>query len=489
MSISTTSTIVALTAVALAATGVQGTDNLVATATTLTLMVGVMLLAARLLRLGFLVEGVSEVVLIGLKIGVGLTIAASQLPKLLGIPPPSTSGFFQDIGNVFRNLGDVSVTTLALSAGTVVGLVVLKKVAPRVPGPLIAAGRGHRARRASPTSTEHGVAVIAEVPRGLPVPHLPPLHHLGDLAPYALAIALLAYLESISVARATRETTDPALDNDRELVAVGAASVAGAFFQTVPAAGGFSQTLVNADAGARTQMSELVTVALALVVALVLAPLLSDLPQATLGAIVLVAVTGLISFRDLARLARLDRVEFVVAVITGAIALLTNLLVGVAAGVVLTFYLLLRLLDHPVVVELRRPPSGGDLETTREGDEAIPGLLVLRIEGTLYTVNIHVVQRQILAQVSAQSRPPEVVLVDVGGTVATSVTVMDVFAETDQQLRQDGVTLWVAALPQRAVTVARRTAAWERWATAGRLHRSVSEAVKAFEDDHPAPGS
>ena len=90
-------------------------------------------------------------------------------------------------------------------------------------------------------------------------------------------------------------------------MAVGAASVAGAFFLTVPAAGGFSQTLVNADAGARTQMSELVKVALAVVVALVLAPVLSDLPQATLGAIVFVAVTGLISFRDLARLARLDR--------------------------------------------------------------------------------------------------------------------------------------------------------------------------------------
>lgn len=90
------------------------------------------------------------------------------------------------------------------------------------------------------------------------------------------------------------------------------------------------------------------------------------------------------------------------------------------------------------MVELRRPPSGGDLETAREGDEAIPGLLVLRIEGTLYTVNIHLVQQQILAQVSAQTPPPEVVLVDVGGTVAISVTVMDVVAETDQQLRQDG---------------------------------------------------
>ena len=126
---------------------------------------------------------------------------------------------------MFRNLGDVSVTTLALSAGTVVGLVVLKKVAPCVPGPLIALVVGIGLVVFADID-QHGVAVIAEVPRGLPVPHLPPLHHLGDLAPYALAIALLAYLESISVARATRETTDPALDNDRELVAVGGVSAA-----------------------------------------------------------------------------------------------------------------------------------------------------------------------------------------------------------------------------------------------------------------------
>lgn len=138
---------------------------------------------------------------------------------------------------MFRSLGEVSVTTLALSAGTVAGLVVLKKVAPRVPGPLIALVVGI-GLVAFASVDQHGVAVIAEVPSGLPVPHLPPLHHLGDLAPYGLAIALLAYLESISVARATRETTDPPLDNDQELVGVGVASVAGAFFQTVPAAGG-----------------------------------------------------------------------------------------------------------------------------------------------------------------------------------------------------------------------------------------------------------
>ncbi|HEX7268197.1 MAG TPA: hypothetical protein VF256_12300 [Streptosporangiaceae bacterium] len=115
-----------------------------------------------------------------------------------------------------------------------------------------------------------------------------------------------------------------------------------------------------------------------------------------------------------------------------------------------------------------------------------PGSLVLWIEGTLHTVDIHLVQHQILAEVSAQTRPPEGVLVDVGGTVATSVTVMDVLAEIDQRPCQDGVALWVTALPQRAVTVARRTAARERRAMAGQLHRGVSEALKAFEDHPPS---
>ncbi len=95
-----------------------------------------------------------------------------------------------------------------------------------------------------------GVALIPEVPRGLPTPAVPPLEHIRALAPFALAIAMMAFLDSVSVARATREPFDPPIDNNRELVAVGMASLAGSFLQAVPAAGGFSQTLVNAEAGA-----------------------------------------------------------------------------------------------------------------------------------------------------------------------------------------------------------------------------------------------
>ncbi len=480
MSISTTSTIVALTGVALVSTGAQSQDDLIAAAATLTLMVGVILLIAAVLRLGFLVDAASEPVVIGLKVGVGLTIAASQLPKLLGIAPPDESGFFHDIGNAIRHLDDANAATLLLSIGTVGGLVALRKWAPRIPGPLIALAVGISLVAFSDIE-DHGVAVIQKVPSGLPIPQIPGLAHFSDLLPYAFAIALLAFLESATVARSTRLMTDPTLDNRQEFVAVGAASIAGSFFQTVPAAGGFSQTLVNVNAGAASQVSELVTAGLAVVVALFLAPVLSDLPQATLGAIVLVAIAGLIDFKALARVWRIDRVEFTVAVATALAALVANLLVGVAVGVAMTFYLVLRAINHPVVIELQRPASGGELEPLRDGDTPVSGLLVLRIEGMMYTMNVHNLQTEILRRVAERDPKPQVLLIDVGGTATTSVTVMDVFAEMNGQLEAQGVTLWVAALPSRASTVLQRTPAWQHWSTSGRVHASVSAALAAYE--------
>jgi sulfate permease, SulP family len=190
-------------------------------------------------------------------------------------------------------------------------------------------------------------------------------------------------------------------------------------------------------------------------------------------------VAGLISVPDLVRLWRIDRVELVVAVVTGATALATDLLVGAIVGVVLTLYLVLRVVNHPVVVELRRSPEGR-LEPARAADSLVPGLLALRIEGPLYTMNVRGVQSTVFARVAAADPRPDVVLLDARGASTASVTVMDVFAETDQQLARQGVELWVAALPTRALAMARRAPAWSAWADAGKLHESVDDALAAF---------
>jgi high affinity sulfate transporter 1 len=479
LSFSTTSTIVALTGLALTTAGVAGGPEAISAVATLTLMVGVSLFLFRLIRLGWMIEAVSEAVVAGLKFGVGLTIIADQLPKLLGIES-TVGGFFPDLRHAFSSLGEAVPATVLISLVTIAGLLVLKRWAPRVPGPLLAVAAGI-ALAAFSGITDRGVELIPEVPTGLPFPEIPGLEHFETLLPFALAIALMSYFESVTAARIARKPEDPRLDNDHEYVAVGAATLVGSLFQTVPPAGGFSQTQVNTNAGARTQASELVTAGLAIVVALVLAPVLSDLPEATLGAIVVVAVLGLINFEELGRFWRIDRLELVVAAVTALFALVFNLLVGTVVGVIMTFYFVLRALNHPQVHELMRSEGSTELFPARPGDEPIPGLLVLRVEGGLYTLNVRRVQDEIYRRFEERDPKPAVVLLDVGATVDTSVTVMDAMLEVDQHLLREGSVLWLASIPERAEEKARRVELWEEWVSDGRIHRSVAEAVRAFD--------
>lgn len=476
LSFSTTSTVVALTGLGLGTVGAVSGSQTLDAVSTLTVMVGLCLLFFRLIRLGWMIEAVSEAVIDGLKVAVGLTIIADQLPKLLGITSVE-GGFLSDIAHALDQAGSINGPTLVISLVTIFGLLALKQWAPRVPGPLIAVTGGILLVVLT-SITQRGVAVIPELPSGLPFPAVPSFEYARELLPFAVAIAFMAYFESITAGRIARRTGDPRLDNDHEYTAVGVATLVGGLFSTVPPAGGFSQTQVNVEAGAQTQVAQLVTAGLAVLVALFLAPVLADLPEATLGAIVTVSVLGLVSFGALARLGRIDPLEVAIAVVTGVIALLTNLLVGVLVGVLLTFYFVLRALNHPVVSELRRTPEG-EFAPVRAADPPIEGMLILRIEGGLYTMNIRRVQDEVYRRFEEAEPKPEVVVIDVGATVDTTVTVVDIFLEMEEHLAANGAALWVASVPPRALEKVRRVEVYEEWVRAGRFHPTVSSAVEA----------
>jgi MFS superfamily sulfate permease-like transporter len=291
----------------------------------------------------------------------------------------------------------------------------------------------------------------------------------------------MSYFESITASRISRLPDDPRLDNDHEYVAVGIATLVGGIFQTVPPAGGFSQTQVNSAAGAQSQVSQLVTAVLAILVAVFLAPVLGDLPQATLGSVVTVSVLGLISFGALARLLRIDRLEFVLALITAITALVFDLLIGVLVGVFLTFYFVLRALNHPTVSELRRPKGSDEYFAARPEDPQTPGMLILRVDSGLYTLNVRRVQDEIYRRFEETPERPRVVVLDVGATVDTSVTVIDALLEVDQHLRQHGAELWIASIPPRALAKAERTPLYDEWVEAGRIQPSVLSAVREFQ--------
>ena len=216
LSFSTTSTIVALTGLAITAAAPDST-NLVGTATTLTLMVGLLLIVFRLIRLGWMLEAVSEATLAGLKVGVGLTIIADQLPKLLGIP--STEGdFFGDVWNAIEQLPEANLTTALIGGITIAFLLVLRAWKPKIPGPLLALAVGIGLVVFTGV-TDRGVATIPEVPTGLPLPAIPPFQHLEALLPFALAIALMSYFETVTAGRIARQPDDPPIDNDQEYIA------------------------------------------------------------------------------------------------------------------------------------------------------------------------------------------------------------------------------------------------------------------------------
>lgn len=481
LSVSTTSTVAVLSGSTLLAAGVaaNGTDP-ASDLATLTILVGVILLGARLLRLGSLIDNISEATLIGIKFGVGLTVAAGQLPKLFGVDgDPTATAFFGEVGGLVDDLDDVNWATIWLSVATLAILLGLSRLLPRIPAPLVAAVFGIVLVQFWAIEDD-GVALITAVPSGLPLPVLPDVDRAGSLLAGAFAIAIMCFLETASAAGAVRRPDEPAIDNDQELVANGMACLAGGFFRGMPSAGGFSQTAINQQSGAKTQLSEIVTVSLAVACALFLGGILSDLPQATLGCMVVVAVVGLIRPAELLRLWRIDRLSFWVAMLTAAAGLIFGLLEAVFVGVVVTLFLVLYEINQIGVEEMQLAGDGDDLRVADDSTRRVPGLLILRVGGPVYTANVRKVNREILAAVQATT--PRVVIIDASSTITTSATVIDQLGELDDEVADLGATIWLAALPARSLETVRQLPVWQRWDDERRLHHTALSAARSYDE-------
>jgi SulP family sulfate permease len=488
LSVSTTSTIAILVASTLASSKLS--DDAHATmraAFTLAFLVGLCLLAMRLFRLGALVENVSPATMTGIKTGVGLTVAVGQLPSLLGVPGDSdASGFFSQLAAVIRHLGDADGRTVAVSAVSVAILVVLRKVAPSVPAPLVAVAAG--ILLVALTGVEdHGLALIPPVPTGLPSPVLPVAGDVIALLPGALAIAVMAFLETVLVARANRRRHEPQIDSNQELLAVGVASMLGGLTQTLPPAGGFSQSAVNLRAGARTQVAGLTTAVLAVLVALFLAPVLDDLPECVLAAMVVVATVGLVDLREFGRFARINRAELWVALVTAAIGLTAGLLLAVAVGVILTFVLLIGHLNRSAARPLYPRPGGGWTPNLPDDPQPTPeGVAVVHLDIGLYTGNA-LPTAEALVRLSEEADPPLRGLVVEASEVGTvSVSFIDTIRSVHEDLARDGVRLVLAGMPVAALDKARGSVWFAEQEQAGLVQPTVDEAIAQALRDQPA---
>jgi sulfate permease, SulP family len=476
LSVSTTSTIAALTAVAVSAASPETTGDAIEVVATLSVLTGAILLAAGAFRLGFLADFISIPVLAGFKAGTGLLIISGQLGKVLGIEQTGEN-FFQKTWSALEQLGDVHWRTAALAAGTVALLVAIKRWAPRAfPGALAAIVVGI-ALSAALDLDEEGVGVVGSVPSGLPGLELPDLGLLETLLPAAAGIALMSFVESIAAARAFVRRDDSAVDADRELVALGAANVGGGLFRGLPAGGGLSQTAVNDAAGARTPFAGGFTAIVTVLVLLFLTGLFESLPQASLGAVVIVAAAGLVDVEALRSLGRIRGSALLLGSLTAVAVMLLGVLDGVLIGVLASMLGLVSSLNRPALVALGRRPgrtTWRPLEQYRDG-ETVQGVLVVRVDGPVYFANVGSVEKRVLGLVHSAAGRPDVLVLDLVAVSDTDVTSMLRLPELDRELHDRGVELRVANASTRLLELGRRTPGLDR--LCDRVFPGINDAV------------
>jgi high affinity sulfate transporter 1 len=456
LSVSTSTTIAILVGTALGAV-LPGADpaRLAVAAATLSVMVGVVLVAAALLRFGFVANFISEPVLAGFKAGIGLVIVLDQVPKLLGVHIEK-AGFFRDLAALVRASRGASLATLTVAVVAIGTLVALRRRVPRLPAALVvvAAGIAASAFLGLPAA---GVKTIGTIPAGLPALVLPDVGLLEQLWPAALAVALMSFTETVASGRAFTREGEARPAPNAELVATGFANVLGGLTGAMPAGGGTSQTLVALRAGARTQLAGLVLGLAALATALLLAPALSLMPQAVLASIVVVYSIELVSVRDFRAILAVRRTEFVWAVTAFVGVLLLGTLRGILFAVVTSLLALAYQASNPAVYEVARK-RGTHVFRRRSAehpdDEVWPGLLLVRVEGRMFFGNTERVLDLVAPLV--QARSPRVIVLDCSAIFDLEYSALKMLSEVEARIRKLGAQLWLAALnPEVRGVVAR----------------------------------
>jgi SulP family sulfate permease len=479
LSVSTTTTIAILTATEMGRVAPAGDAALLIRATaTLALLVGGILLVASVLRLGFVANFISDPVLIGFKAGIGLVIVLDQLPKLLGVHFDK-GNFFHNLVATIREIPHTSVPTFAVGAGTILLLVGIEHLLPRAPAPLIAIAAGIAATSLFGLQA-HGVAVVGQVPQGLPSFVSPDLSLLALLWPGALGIALMSFTETIAAARAFAASGDPRLLPNRELFATGLANAGAAFWGSMPAGGGTSQTAVNRVAGARTQLAELVTAGATLLTMLLLAGPMGLMPQAALAGVVIVYSVGLIEVDGFRAILRVRRTEFIWALVALAGVVLLGTLKGILVAIVVSLVALGQQVASPPVYGLGRKPGTNIFRRRSEEhpeDETFPGLLLLRVEGRVFFLNARRIGEKVESLMEEAS--PKVVAIDLSGVFDLEYTALKALIEAEKRLRENGVSVWLVGLAPAVLETVQRSSLG---ATLGRerMHFNLEVAVQQY---------
>ncbi len=385
-----------LTASGIASLNAGSPEQYLVYALTLAFLVGLIQFGMGALKLGFVVNFLSHPVISGFTSAAAIIIGLSQIKHLFRINLPNSEHIQEMAVAIFQNIGDIHWVTFGIG---VVGIIIIKygkKIHKSFPAPLVAVIVGI-ALVAGFDLTQYGVKIVGEVPSGLPTLSAPSfdMESWKTLLPIALTISLVGFAESFAVAKTIQaKHKNYRLNANQELIALGMANFGSAFFRGYPVTGGFSRTAVNNDAGAKTTMASIISAVLIVLTLLFFTGLFYNLPSAILAAVVLVAVSGLIDFKEPVHLWHKDKFDFAMLIATFIITLTLGIETGIISGMVLSLLVVIYKASRPHMAQLGRVPGSNIYRNVdRFADlDVKENLLMVRIDGPIYFANVEFIK-------------------------------------------------------------------------------------------------
>ncbi|MCW2521994.1 MAG: sulfate transporter [Frankiales bacterium] len=420
----------------------------------LALIAGGILIVAGLLRLGFITNFLAESALQGFLFGMAMVIVVRQLGKLVGVST-GDGDFFARLWHVLDAIDQWSLTTIAVGVVAIAALIALERCLPKVPASL-AVLIGGIVLSYLLHLDDHGVEVVGKIPSSVPTPQVPDVSgdQVVQLLGGGFGLALIVFAESFSISNRFAVAHDLEVDSDQEMIAMGASNAAAGVFGGFAVSGSASRTAAADAAGGRTQLLSIIAAIFVLITAAFLTPLFTQLPEAVLGAIVIVAVRGFLRVDVLTRYWRRDRSSFAVAATALLGVLVLDLLPGLLIAVGLSLILFIARASAPELVSIGVTAEGRFEDSSLNEDaDPVPGVLILRPNGGLFFGNVDRVRKEILARVAATAAsgaPVGRVCLVLTASFRLSLPVLDSLGELDKQLSRLSCELWLVGVPSSA---------------------------------------
>ena len=465
-------------------------ERAIALASLLAILVGLITVLAGVAGLGFIADLLSKPTQIGYMNGLAVTILIGQLPKLFGFSVDADGLIDEAVGFV-QGVADGDTVPAALAVG-IAGLVLIllcQRWLPKVPGVLVAVALSIVAVVALDLAN-HGVALVGLLPQGFPPFTIPDVSFsdVGLLVGGALGIALVSLTDTISTASSFAARSGQEVHANQEMIGIGAANVAAGFFQGFPVSTSGSRTAVAFQSGAKTQLTGLIAAALVMAMLLFVPGLVQAMPQPVLAAVIISASISLLDVAELRRLYRVRRSEFLLAVACALGVMFLGVLQGIVVAVVISMLYVFKRAWAPYSAVLGRSPGVPDYHDIRRYPDVqqIPGLIIVRWSAPLFFANANQFRDRIRDLVAASDAPPRWVLVAAEPITDIDTTAGSMLTDLDEELNAADIHLAFAELQSAVRDTIVRYGLLET-IDRGRLYRSVTEAVEAFERETTVP--